>query len=424
MTTDQPGTNTITAGMDRRNSLIFAASNMLIYFASPVVYVGIVQAALCDKLGASATVANLPTSAYFFGFFAPVLLAWLIPYRLEKSAVVTANLVTSSSLALVALSLFLPFEDNFRLLAVIGQGLILGFADSISIVYMYQCLNRGTNLPARAKALKWSFSLGPLFAVAGNLLAQFILSGGIHYLPHPMDFAVLYLIASACTAGVAVLASKYELISISSTKEPFFQSMRATIQSFLRSRTLAFLWIAYLLFSIAMNSMTNLSLYSKEALGEDPKEFAGYMNALRFGFKAITGFGLGLILARRGIRAPLATTVLLVATGILWAWTVPGYFYLLAFGLLGGGELAGAYFPNYIVTISSRATSARNLAFLTLVTPISSFAPAIYGALADSYGFSASFILGVSVALLALCLVFRLPARARTINSEQLSSEQ
>ena len=173
-----------------------------------------------------------------------------------------------------------------------------------------------------------------------------------------------------------------------------------------------------------MNSMTNLSLYSKEALGEDPKEFAGYMNALRFGFKAITGFGLGLILARWGIRAPLATTVLLVATGILWAWTVPGYFYLLAFGLLGGGELAGAYFPNYIVTISSPATSARNLAFLTLVTPISSFAPAIYGALADSYGFSASFILGVSIALLALCLVFRLPARARTTNSEQLSSEQ
>ncbi len=207
MTVDQSGTTTITARMDRKNSRVFAASNMLIYFASPVVYVGIVQAALCDKLGASATVANLPASAYFFGFFAPVLLAWIIPYRLEKSAVVTANLVTSSSLALVALSLFLPFEDNFRLVTVIGQGLILGFADSISIVYMYQCLNRGTNLPARATALKWSFSLGPLFAVAGNLLAQFILSGGIASLPHPADFAVLYLIASVCTAGVAVLSS-------------------------------------------------------------------------------------------------------------------------------------------------------------------------------------------------------------------------
>lgn len=420
MGTDQPETNTITAGMDRKNSRIFAASNMLIYFASPVVYVGIAQAALCDKLGASATVANLPVSAYFFGFFAPVLLAWLIPYRLEKSAVVTANLVTSSSLVLVALSLFLPFEDGFRLVAVIGQGLILGFADSISIVYMYQCLNRGTNLPARAKALKWSFSLGPLFAVAGNLLAQFILSGGIASLPHPTDFAVLYLIASVCTAGVAVLSSQYELISISSIKEPFLQSMRATVRSFLQSRTLALLWLAYLLFFIALNAMTNLSLYSREALGEDPKEFAGYMNALRFGFKAITGFGLGLILARWGIRAPLVTTVLLVATGILWAWTVPGYFYLLAFGLLGGGELGGAYFPNYVVSISSPATSARNLAFLTLVTPISSFAPLIYGALTDSYGFSASFILGVSIALLALWLVFRLPtqARERVVSSE------
>ncbi len=200
--------------------------------------------------------------------------------------------------------------------------------------------------------------------------------------------------------------------------------MRATIRSFLQSRTLAFLWLAYLLFFIALNAMTNLSLYSKEAMGEDPKEFAGYMNALRFGFKAITGFGLGLILARWGIRAPLVTTVLLVATGILWAWTVPGYFYLLAFGLLGGGELAGAYFPNYVVSISSPATSARNLAFLTLVTPISSFAPAVYGALTDSYGFSASFILDVSLALLALWLVFRLPAHAQKTNGEQLRSDQ
>ena len=408
MATDQSGTNTITAGMDRKNSRIFAASNMLIYFASPV----------CDKLGASATVANLPTSAYFFGFFAPVLLAWLIPYRLEKSAVVVANLITSSSLALVALSLFLPFEDNFRLLAVIGQGLILGFADSISIVYMYQCLNRGTTLAARAKALKWSFSLGPLFAVAGNLLAQFILSGDVGSLAHPNDFALLYLIASVCTAGVAFLSSRYELISISSIKEPFFQSMRAMISAFLQSRTLALLWLAYLLFFIALNAMTNLSLYSKEALGEDPKEFAGYMNVLRFGFKAITGFGLGLILARRGIRAPLVMTVLLVATGVLWAWTVPGYFYLFAFGLLGGGELGGAYFPNYIVSISSPASSARNLAFLTLVTPISSFAPAIYGALTDNYGFSASFVLGISIALLALWLVFRLPAHAQSLGKQ------
>ena len=408
---------TITPRMDRKNSKIFAVSLILIYFASPVVYVGIVQAALCAKLGASYTIANLPTSAYFFGFFAPVLLAWRLPYRFEKGAMVVANLVTSTSLALVALSLFLPIDDQLRLIAVIGQGLILGFADSISIVYIYQCLNRGTTLPYRAKALKWSFAIGPLFAVAGNLLAQYILDGGISWLSHPHDFGTLYLIASVCTAGVAFLSSRYELIHVSSVKEPFLESMRQTIRSFLSSRTLTLLWIAYLLYFIAYNSMTNLSLYSTEALGAEPKEFAGYMNALRFGFKAITGFGLGLILARWGIRAPVATTVLLVTTGILWAWSVPGHAYLLAFGLLGGGELAGAYFPTYIVTVSSPATSARNLAFLTLVTPLSSFAPVIYGALTDSFGFSASFVFGLSTGVLALWLVFRLPTQAYSRDS-------
>src|SRR5262245_9473682 len=83
----------VTPRMDRRNGLIFCAYNLLNYFAAPIVYVGVVQAALCDKLGTSATIANLPASAYYFGFFAPILLSWIIPYRLERNAVVTANLV-------------------------------------------------------------------------------------------------------------------------------------------------------------------------------------------------------------------------------------------------------------------------------------------------------------------------------------------
>ena len=139
------------------------------------------------------------------------------------------------------------------------------------------------------------------------------------------------------------------------------------------------------------------------------------MNALRFGFKAVTGFGLGVIMIRWGIRAPLVTTVLLTAAGILWAWVVPGHAFLMAFAFMGGGELAGAYFPNYVISVSAAAAAARNNAFLSLVLPVSSFAPALHGALADAFGFPASFGFGLAMAALALTLVLCLPKQAETI---------
>ena len=404
--------DTISTSVNRHNSRIFGLAHLLIYFASPVVYVGIVQAALCDKLGASSTVANLPNSAYLLGFFVPVLLSWTLAYRFEQTAVVVANLITSSSLALVALSLFIPVEDSFRLKVVIGQGLVLGFADSTSIVYMYQCLKRGTSLEGRARCLKWTFAFTPILAVLGNFLAQFILNGGIASLSHPRDFGLLYLLASGCTAGVAFLATRFRLMEVTQEKAPFATTMRATFQSYVQVRTLFLIWIAYLTLQVAWSATTNLSLYSREALGGDPKDYAGYMNALRFGFKAVTGFGLGVLVIRWGIRAPLIATILLTAAGILWAWVVPGEAFLLAFAFMGGGELAGAYFPYYVISFSTIAAAARNNAFLSLVLPVSAFAPAMHGFLTEVFGFSASFGLGLIMSGLALLLVFQLPAQA------------
>jgi len=40
---------------------------------------------------------------------------------------------------------------------------------------------------------------------------------------------------------------------------------------------------------------------------------------------------------------------------LAWAWIAPGYAYLFSFGLMGMGELGGAYFPNYVVAFSSAA---------------------------------------------------------------------
>lgn len=131
--------------------------------------------------------------------------------------------------------------------------------------------------------------------------------------------------------------------------------------------------------------------------------------ALRFGFKSVAGFALGVISLRRGIRAPLVTTIALLVAAPLWSWVAPGYLYLFAFGLMGAGELGGGYFPNYMVAVSPAAQGARNLALLNLATPVASASPVLYGVLTDAFGFSASFVLAGVTALAALWFVLKLP---------------
>ncbi len=219
---DTVPTAQITPEADRKNGLIFIAHNGLLYFAAPVVYVGVVQAALADKLGASATVANLPASAYLLGALAPLILSFVLPHRLVRFTSVLAYLVTATLLGVVCILLFSPVGDTVRLAAVIGQGLIQGFSAYTSQVYTYQCLKRGTTPQGSAWAFKWTFTLGPILAVAGSLWAQFVLDGGIDWLPYPYDFAFLYLIGAPCMGAAAFLCSRYRLVDVAETKSPAF----------------------------------------------------------------------------------------------------------------------------------------------------------------------------------------------------------
>ncbi len=401
----------VTERMNHRNSLIYALCYALIYLAAPVIYVGVIHVALCDQLGASATVANLPASVYFFGFFAPVLVSWMIPKCLEKSVLIVACIVTSSSLAVVFITLFFPFPASVQLAVVIGQGLVLGFSDSVAVLYLFHCLNRGTTVQGRARAFTLAYSLGPLFAVAGSLGAQYVLAGNVSALPYPRDFASLYLIGTLCIGAMTLLVSRLELpVAEEEERQPLARFIREAVRSFVQIRTFALLWLAYLLWFLAMNGMPNLSLYTREAVGRAPKELSGYIMALRFGFKALGGWILGSLFARQGVRAPLLLTVVLVGGSMVWAWTVPGYFYLLAFGFMGMAELAGAYFPNYMMSSSTPATGARNLAMLQLVIPASSIAPVLHGRLTDVFSFEASFAFGIASAIGALWLVLKLPS--------------
>ena len=211
--------NSASAAIDRRNGLLFGASNPLIYFAIPVAYIRVVQAALCDQLGASATVANLPASAYLLGAIMPFVLFWIVPHRLVRVTVVVANLVTTALLAGVGLALIYPFSNPVRLLAVIGQELIQGFSASTFQVFKYQCPRRGTTVEGRVRAMKWTFTFGPIAAILGSLWAQFVLNGGIASLAYPYDFACLYLISAPSMATVALLSWLYRLEPIEEEPE-------------------------------------------------------------------------------------------------------------------------------------------------------------------------------------------------------------
>ena len=63
-----------------KNLLIYAACMALFYLCAPALYVGVMHASLCNELGASETVANLPGSVYFAMTFMPVVIAWWAPH--------------------------------------------------------------------------------------------------------------------------------------------------------------------------------------------------------------------------------------------------------------------------------------------------------------------------------------------------------
>src|SRR3954462_6404654 len=63
----------------RINLIVFATCTGTQYLAAPVLYVGITQASLCDRLGADARTANLPGTLFFAMTAMPALIAWLSP---------------------------------------------------------------------------------------------------------------------------------------------------------------------------------------------------------------------------------------------------------------------------------------------------------------------------------------------------------
>ena len=83
---------------------------------------------------------------------------------------------------------------------------------------------------------------------------------------------------------------------------------------------------------------------------------------------------------------------------------VPGKWYLLGFGLLGGGELFYVYYLNFIVSCSKPERMRENTAYTTLVTVTIGIMPILFGLLSDRYGLRASFVAAIGILVLALVL--------------------
>ena len=288
----------LTPAMERRNGVLFFCSYVLIYLAAPVTYIGIVQAALCDKLGASYTVASLPASFHLLGGLGPLICSWLIPYRRERATVVWSYGVSTAVLAAVGTTLLLPFSNAVRIAALLAQGLIQGISNSVAHAFGFQCLRRGTTTPGRARIFGIAFGFTPLAAVAGSLSAQFVLNQGLPFLPFPLDFAFLYGHRRALHGHRRLSQQPLPVGPGEGRKKqrpPLLPYLRHSIGAFFSSRPLALTWMAYVLWYFSLSSMPNLSLYTRQAMGREPKEFSGLVMALRFGFKSVAGFLLGML---------------------------------------------------------------------------------------------------------------------------------
>lgn len=397
---------------DRWNGWVFVICYAFVYLAAPVLYIGVVQAALFDKLGTNATIANLPSSTYSLGQIAPLFLSWLVPHRLEKKMVVWSNVATATTMLVVLASLLLPAPAIVRIAAVSLQGLLQGLSQSTSFVFMLQCLRRGTTEAGRVLALKRTFGMTPFFAVAGSLGAQYVLSPGFASMPFPYDFALIYAFGIPCAVAIAVASSRFRLPPLEDEpRRPLHEFLRSCFSGFAADRVFLLVWIAYVLWYTSLGITSNLALYTREAMHADPKEYSGIIMAIRFGCKALAGYLIGAAAQRWGLRGGALICTALLAAGSLWAWVVPGAGYLFSFGLLGAGELGGAYIPNYVGALSSPADAPRNLALITLATPASSFAPVAHGMLTDRIGFAASFAFGLVTAIAALALLMKTNAR-------------
>lgn len=418
--------------------MLFAGCVGLQYFAAPILYVGITQASLCDRLGADARTANLPATLYFAMTASPALIAWMSPQIAAlKRNLVCCFLIEAFTLASVAVTLTMDVSNHTKLMVVLAQGAVSGIVMPAAIALLWEAIGRGSDESRRGLALSLAFGFGPLLAVVGSLTQVGLLGGdvfGLHFdgLGYPTGFVALFGMGVPTILAGAFLASRFivPLPEQELQREPIssvsgliagmllmfmslwtFQTAPETpsgasamrwnalsygslilciaafiyhFRAILSQRILLLATVVTILLYSGNTIPSNMNLYTNYVLDASPESYAGLQNTLRFGFKSVAGLLLGWWLTRSNPRAGMLITAVIFIAAQLWAIFATGTWYLVAFGLYGAGELVGVYAPNYILSASRPADIRRNMAYVTMLMVPAAPTGYLYGAIADS----------------------------------------
>jgi MFS family permease len=452
----------------RQNLILFAVCTGTQYLAAPVLYVGITQASLCNRLGADARTSNLPGTLFFAMTAMPALIAWLSPGVSSLRRNLSLCYATSAlMLTVLAVTLALPVSNQIKVAMIILQGGISGAVMPAAIALLWEVIGRGSDESRRGLALSMAFGAGPLLAVLGSFCQTALLGGdlfGLHFagLAYPTSFIILFA-AAVPIMGLAALFSQFFVVAPvekEAEREPLsavggliaglplmFASValmhcssvpleaadalpgsavsRTMMQmlgglcaggaalsfvhhfrSILRQRVLLLATIVTILVYAGNVIPSNMNLYSEQVLGNVPLKYAGVQNMLRFGFKVVAGTVLGWFLTRTNPRAGILATSSIFLAAQIWAILVTGPWYLVAFGLHGAGELVGVYAPNYIVSASHRNELRRNLAFVTMLMVPAAPAGYLYGSIVDFVSESGWQVMGMNSKTLGFRLSF------------------
>lgn len=410
--------------LQQRNILLYGLLWAFIYLAAPVVYVGVTHSSFLKQLGQSDTTCNLPASMYQWVAALPIIVAWMFPNpRLAKPLLVACLTGTAAISGLVAVMLWFRIAPEYWVKLFVAHGLILGITNGLGYPAMWEILRRGVASSRRGAVMGLAFGLGPVLACLGSLGQQFILTGGAHgievgHLEFPGNFALLFGLGAPVSLMAALCSTFFVVPETAGAAEesPGIEAIFQGLKEFVLSRPVFLGVICYLLVYAGGNSiMQTVSLAAPERIAgvswsavtgkSESQQTVGYQNELRFGFKAVAGVLLGWLLAKTHPKAALLATTATLIVAMFWALSVTGNAYLISMGLLGAGELFGAYYPNYVVSASPKHRVRLNVAYLTMLSSLIGFAPVMFGKISDVAGRRASMLVATGILLAMMAVV-------------------
>src|SRR5262249_18105430 len=160
----------------------------------------------------SNTVANLPSTVYFWLTPLPIVVAWYFcAVRHLKPVLVIAYLLVALSGAAVVGTLLqptpgwviqaidgvnswlpAPFQSpsDWVAPAVLLHAAVLGCALGVIATYQWEMIGRGVSESRRGQALAVAFGLGPILAFLASLGSQYVLT----LIEYPWNFAALFAV--------------------------------------------------------------------------------------------------------------------------------------------------------------------------------------------------------------------------------------